>query len=109
MLQLCGTGAVAAWCWRYCEEIPHIQGQRSPSKMVGTGVVAVWRRNDFEEIPHIQVQRRSPSKMVGGVKSGPRDSTEAETTVFECVLKRYESAVDCCGGGALGAVDPGMA
>ena len=29
-------GAVAAWHWRGCEEIPHVQGQRrSPSKTVG--------------------------------------------------------------------------
>ena len=32
-------------------------------------VVAVWRWSDFEEIPHVQGQRKSPSKMVGGVKS----------------------------------------
>ena len=50
----------------FFEEISHVQGQRSPSKMVGAGVVTVWHWSDFEEIPHIQGQRRSPSKMVGG-------------------------------------------
>ena len=28
---------VAAQCWSGCVEIPHIQGQKNPSKMVGTG------------------------------------------------------------------------
>ena len=28
-------GVVAALCWSSCEEIPHIQGKRNPSKMVG--------------------------------------------------------------------------
>ena len=28
-------GAVALLCWSSCEEIPHIQGKRNPSKMVG--------------------------------------------------------------------------
>ena len=36
------SGAVAALCWRSCEEIPHVQGQRNPSKMVGAG--AAMRR-----------------------------------------------------------------
>ena len=25
----------AALCWSSCEEIPHVQGKRNPSKMVG--------------------------------------------------------------------------
>ena len=29
-------GAVAALCWRSCEEIPGVQGKRNPGKMVGT-------------------------------------------------------------------------
>ena len=33
---------VAAQHWSDCEEIPYVQGQRSPSKMVGTGMVAAW-------------------------------------------------------------------
>ena len=28
-------GAVAVLCWSSCEEIPHAQGKRNPSKMVG--------------------------------------------------------------------------
>ena len=28
-------GAVAAPCWSNCEEMPHAQGKRNPSKMVG--------------------------------------------------------------------------
>ena len=31
------SGAVAALCWTSREEIPHVQGQRNPSRMVGTG------------------------------------------------------------------------
>ena len=31
------SGAVAALCWSGCEEIPHVQGQRNPSKTVGPG------------------------------------------------------------------------
>ena len=56
-------------CWSDFEEIPHIQGQRSPGKMVGTGAAAARGWSDFEEILHIQVQRRIPRKMVGGAKS----------------------------------------
>ena len=56
---------MAAQRW---SEIPHIQGQRSTSKMVGTGRVAVRCWSDFEEIPHVQGEKRSPSKMVGGVR-----------------------------------------
>ena len=29
------SGVVAVLCWTGCEEIPHIHGQRNPSKMVG--------------------------------------------------------------------------
>ena len=51
--------------WNNCEKIPHVKGQRRPSKMVGTGAVAVWCWSDFEEIPHISEQGKSPNKMVG--------------------------------------------
>ena len=27
-------GAVAVLCWSSCEEIPHVQGKRNPSKMI---------------------------------------------------------------------------
>ena len=29
------SGAAAALSWSSCEEIPHVQGKRNPSKMVG--------------------------------------------------------------------------
>ena len=29
------VGAAAALCWSSCEEIPHVQGKRNPSKTVG--------------------------------------------------------------------------
>ena len=59
----------AAWRWSGGEEIPHIQGQRNPSKTVGTGVAAVWHWSGREEIPHAQGQRRSPRKTVGEANS----------------------------------------
>ena len=91
----------------------------SSCKMVGAGVVAVWHWSGQEEIPDIQGQRRSPSKMVGGAKSRletnhipATDAQRAQTKpcahqktpqrpsqiclcVFECLLRRYGSAVDC--------------
>ena len=30
------SGEAAVLCWSSCEEIPHVQGKRNPSKMVGT-------------------------------------------------------------------------
>ena len=79
----------------------------------------------LKKIPHFQGQRRSPSKMVGGTKSclesnpiPTRDTQRAQTnlvctrtqgphrdcarTVFECLLWRYGSAVDCCRGRGSG-------
>ena len=38
-----------------------------------------------------------------------RPHRDWDRTVFECLLRRYQSAVDCWGAGALGAVDLGMA
>ena len=57
------------WSWSDYEEILHVQEQRSLSEMVGAGAAAVLCWSDFEETAHFQGQRRSPSKMVGGVKS----------------------------------------
>ena len=74
-----------------------------------------------KNIPHVQGQRRSPSKMVGGAKSSldsspisTRNAWRAQTEpcadqdpetpqrlsqtclwVFECLLRRYGSAVAC--------------
>ena len=83
-----------------------------------------------KKIPHTQGQRRSPSKTAGGVKlhleSNPiptRGARRAQTnlvctriqrphrdwarTVFECLLWRYGSAVDCCRGRGSGCSRPG--
>ena len=92
-------------------------------------MVAAWCCSNFEEIPHTQGQRRSLSKLVEGVKShlesnpilpetfgglkqtlcasAPRDPTVTPRTVFECLLWRYASAVDCHRAGALGCSRPG--
>ena len=42
--------AAAVRRWSGCVEMLHVQGQRSPSKMVGTGAAAVRCWSDFEEI-----------------------------------------------------------
>ena len=34
-IQISSAGAAAVWYWNSYEEILHVQGQRSPSKMVG--------------------------------------------------------------------------
>ena len=39
-----GAGAVAVLCWRGSEEIPHVQGQRNPGKMVGAGAEIINTR-----------------------------------------------------------------
>ena len=93
------------------------------------GYVAAHQKS----IPHVQRQRRSLSKMVGGVKSHleskpipSRDARRAQTKpcvheetpqrlsqtcvwMFECLLWRYKSAVDCTRAGHLGAADLDMA
>ena len=112
------SGTVAVLRWSNQEEIFHVQGKRNPSKMVGTGPVAALCWSSCEEIPHAQGQRGSPSKMVGEVnshlESNPipaRDAQRVQTnlvhtrtqgphrnwdrTVFEHLLWRYGSAVDC--------------
>ena len=70
------------------EEIPHVQGQRNPSK---TG--RHW--SSYEEITHVQGQRRSPSKTVGGVnsrlESNPipaRDAQRAQTNLVHTRTQR---------------------
>ena len=84
-----------------------------------------------KKILHIQDQRKSPSKMVGGVKSclesnpfPARDAQRAQTnlvctktqrppqrarTVFECLLQRYRCAVACRRDRGSGAANLGMA
>ena len=83
---------MAAQHWN---EIPHVQGQRSASKMVGAGRVAVQCWSDFKKIPHVQGQRRSPNKMVGGAKSHlesnpipTRDAQMAQTNLVHTRTQR---------------------
>ena len=91
-------------------------------------MAAVQRWSNFEKIPYIQMQRRSPSKMVGGVKShlesnpipardtqrtqtnldtrGPRHPTETETELCVSVSCGGTSQQrTAAGAGALGAAD----
>ena len=98
--------------------------------LCGAGAAAMWHWSDFEEEPDIQGQRRSPSKTVEGVKScleshpiPSRDARRAQRylvhtrtqrphrdwdrTVFECLLWRYRSAVDCGRGRGSGCSRPG--
>ena len=59
------------WCWSDCEEILHVQGQRSPSKVVE------WQNHIYNQTPY-------PPEMLRGLKHtlctpGPRDPmTEPE-------------------------------
>ena len=57
-----GPGMVAAWWLSSCEEIPHIQGQRSPSKTVGTGAAAVQHWGDFEKILNVKGKGEGPAR-----------------------------------------------
>ena len=121
---------VAVWCRSGFGEIPHVQGQRSPSKMVGAGAAVAWHSSNCEEIPHIQEQRRSPKKMGGGAKSRSesnpiptRNTQRAQTNlvrtrtqrphrvrdraVFEHLLWRSRSAVACRRGRGSGCSRPG--
>ena len=84
----------------------------------------------FNQLPHFQGQWGSPSKTVEGAKSHlesnslpARDTQRAQTylvctrtkrphrdwdrIVFGCLLRRYGSAVDCCGGRGSGSSRPG--
>ena len=108
----------------HCSKVPHVQGQRIPSKTVGAGAVAVLHWRNCEQIPHIHGQRRSPSKTVGGAKShleaNPIPSREAQRaqtnlvctrsqrphrdwdrTVVGCLLRRYGQQWTAGGAGAL--------
>ena len=84
----------------------------------------------IKKVPYVQGQSRRPSKMAGRAKSclesnpiPARDAWRAQTnlvhtrtqrphwdwarTVFECLLPRYRSAVDCCRGRGSGCSRPG--
>ena len=80
--------------WSDCEEIPQVQGQRSPSKMVGTETAAARCWSKFKEIPHIQGQRRSPSKMVRRAKSrlesNPIAASDAQGAQTKLVCTRSQ-------------------
>ena len=80
--------------WTGHVEIPHVQGQKNPSKTVGTGVAVrryptskgkgeaaarLWERRI-----RVQSQTLFPPETLRGLKqtlraSGPRDPTETET------------------------------
>ena len=51
-------------CWRGSEEILHIQGQRSPSKMVGTGAEAVqcWSDCEHRRYPTFKSKGEAPAR-----------------------------------------------
>ena len=87
--------AVAAWHGSDSEEIPHIQGQRSPSKTIDSGAAAVRCLSDYEEIPLIQEKRTSPSYIVGGTKLHlesnllcARDTQRAQTNLVHTRTQR---------------------
>ena len=63
--KMVGAGAAAAQHWSDFEEIPHVQKQRSPNKKVGAGAAAAQHWSDFEEIPHVQGQR-TPARQEEG-------------------------------------------
>ena len=78
----------------YCSKVPHVQGQRIPSKTVGAGAVAVMHWRNCDQIPHVQGQRRSPGKTVGGAKShleaNPVPSREAQRAQTNLVCTRSQ-------------------
>ena len=66
-----------------------------PQQMIRTGAVAAWCWRDFEEIPHIQGQRTRPSYTIGGaksrLKSNPipaRDVQRAQTNLVHSRTQR---------------------
>ena len=96
------AGAAAAQHWSGCEEKPQVQGQRGPSKRVG-GTNSHLESN---LITTRDTQRAQTNFVHTSSQGSHRDW---DRTVFEYLLWRYESAVDCHRGKALGAADLGMA
>ena len=90
----------AAWHWSDCEEIPHVQGQKSPSKMV-EGVKSCSESNP---IPARDAQRAQTNLVHTRTQKPHRDWDRA---MFECLLWRYGSAVDCHSGRGSGCSRPG--
>ena len=83
-----------------CEEIPHLQGQKSPRKMVG-GVKSHLESNP---IPTRNTQRAQTNLVHSRTQRPHRDW---DRTVFECLLWRYGSAADCCKGRGSRCSRPG--
>ena len=82
------AGAAAAQHWSGCEEKPQVQGQRGPSKRVG-GANSHLESN---LITTRDTQRAQTNFMHTSSQGSHRDW---DRTVFECLLWRYRSAVDC--------------
>ena len=80
--------------------IPHIQGQRNPSKTIGAGAAAAWCWGDCEVILHVQGQRRSPNKMVRGAKlsleSNPIPTRDAQRVQTNLVRTRTQRLKQNC-------------
>ena len=118
--------------WSDSGEIAHVQGQRSPSKMVGAEAVAMWHWSNFEEITRPRAKEKPqqdgrrgkvayrnqtpyPPEMLRVPKQtlyipGPSDPTEDETELhlsvsYEGVGQQWTAT----GVRALGATDLGMA
>ena len=80
---------IPAQRWSDCEEIPHVQGQRRPSKMVG-GVKLCLESNP---ILARDAQKAQTNLVCTRTQRPHRD---CDRTVSEHLLWRYGSAVDCC-------------
>ena len=80
-------------------EIPHIQGQRSPNKTIGGAIM-------FRIKPHTH-QRSTEGSDKCCAHWTQRPHRDWDRTVIECLLWRYRSAVDCCGGRGSGCMRPG--
>ena len=89
-----GAGAAATRCWRDCEEIPHLQRQISPSKMVGARVTAVLYWSNFEEIPPHPKAKEKPQNMVRGTKfhleSNPIPARDAQWALTNLMCTRTQ-------------------
>ena len=93
------TGAVAAWCWRDFEEIPHVQGQRRrPSNTVG----GAKSRLGSNPIPARDIQRAQTTLCT----PGPREPAETEAELCLSIPCRGTGQQwTPAGAGALGAAD----
>ena len=79
------AGAAAAQCWSDFEEIPHIQGQRSPSKTVGGAKLCL----DSNPIPARDTQKsqtslvhtKAPSRGGGWSRRDPRGPWQVHLSI----------------------------